>query len=689
MDKGEKTTTSKEPVLLQGDFLTELEAQVLTEVKAAVKAAGFDDSGVKVDHPQDLRFGDFTSNIAMILFAKGVEKYKSPVELGEEIKAFLKVEESRLIEKVEVAMPGFLNLWVKKEVLVSQLRRVIKEKENYGKTEFLKGKKILLEHTSPDPIKTIHIGHLRNNFLGMAMSRIFQSQGAQVTLDCINNDRGTHVCRAMFGYLVLGRKSLGIGKEELLGFKVTDEKVKEVAFQAKWESLLESWLATPDEWLKPEDLGLKSDHLDLIFYSLGDRAERLVEGVKEQVREMLRAWEEEQGKVRALWQQIIDWSLSGYEVTYKRIGSRHDKVWHESELYKEGKEMVGEGLKKGVFKESKGAVVTDLSAFKLPDTVMIKADGSALYITFDINLTKKKREQFPSDLYVWDIGNDQLLYLQQQFAICEQLGIGKRGDYYHLNYGYVYLEKGQKMSSRKGTVVKADDLLDLLKGKALEVMKGAKRQEKFKPEEMEVVAEKVGLAAIKYGLLKTTRETDIYFDAEKSVNLAGNSGPYLQYTFARCQSVLKKAIEGKVIFSLSDYDLFRGELVGGGGGRPPLMPPVGPGGAVPPKMEEAGEEPKKELVLEEEEDQLLRTIYRYPEVLVEATRRLEPALVAGFLYDLASKYNLFYNKYSILGTEKERVDKDTSYLRLALTAGVTQVLGNGLVLLGIESLERM
>jgi arginyl-tRNA synthetase len=726
---GKKAVVSKLPALLQKEVLTRVEKEVLTEVKKAVKKAGFDEGKVKISHPTEERFGDFTSNLAMIVHAqiqnsKGKrEDLESPLAIAKLLKSQISNLKSQTIEKVEVVEPGFINLWLKDEVFLAELRRVIKEKEKYGTSDFLKDKRILLEHTSPDPIKTIHIGHLRNNFLGMAVGRVLKSLGALVILDSINNDRGTHVSRAMFGYLVFGRKESGLAEDDLLNFRVSDEEVRRLTQAADWKDLLDEWLTTPDGWWGPEDWGLKPDHQNLVFYSLGDRAERLVPEIKEQVRQILRAWEEEKPKVRALWRQIIDWSLSGYRVTYERIGSQHDKVWHESELYQLGKRLVENGLEKGVFKKSQGAVVTDLAKFGLPDTVVVKSDGTSLYHTFDINLVLQKKRAFPSNLFIWDVGNDQLLYLRQLFAICEQLGIGKREEFFHLNYGYVSLKSGEKMSSRRGTVVKADELLDLLRGKVEKIMDQVSRPKvedsaRPKKEDGEEVAEKVALAAIKYGLLRTYRVNDIQFDPEASVSLKGDSGPYLQYAYARCQSVLKKALAQKVVFSLSEYDLFKGKLVGlgrsqrggamSGFGRPWSSPtgamsdfgrgPVASAGAGKPKADFLKS-------VSSEEKALWRTIYRYEEVVLEAGQRLAPDLVCHFLLGLAQKFNLFYDRHSILGLEKtenqeskvikdnkgdqKKLDPDLKSLRLILTAATAQVLKNGLELLGIEPLERM
>ncbi|MBN1263571.1 MAG: arginine--tRNA ligase [Candidatus Pacebacteria bacterium] len=847
----QKASISGIPALLQTDYFPLLQSRLLAEVKKAVLALGLDDSGLCLEHPADFKFGDYSTNFALAGYGRiknKKKKIKSPLDLAEQLKSQILNLKSPLIGRVETAPPGYLNLWFKKNALISQLGLVLTDREKYPRLDFLTGKKILLEHTSPDPIKTIHIGHLRNNFIGMSVGRILTKLGAEVILDCINNDRGTHVCRAMLGYLIFGRKSVGLDPEALKTFAIGDEKVKMVSQKANWRELLDGWLAGPDEWWGPEDWSLKPDHQNLIFYALGDRAERLTPELGEQVREILRDWEAEKSKVWALWRQIIDWSLSGYRQTYERIESHHDKVWHESELFQGGKELVRIGLEKGIFKESHKAIISQLAEYGLPDTVVIKSDKTALYHTFDLNLVLQKRKIFPADLYIWDIGSDQLLYLKQLFAMCEQLGIGQRESFFHLNYGYVSLASGEKMASRKGTVIKADDLIDLLKNKARQIMQTAEKGEKsISGTEKDWIIEKVALAAIKYGLLKTYRINNIRFDPDRSVDLKGDSGPYLQYTYARCQSILKKALIQRIIFSETEllsvissaggvmplsrafpgrsafpfpgssparsgmrnqgFSLpqnFPGQVGSQSGGKnylpgsgagsgfsqslparfpPPragslsspaplagvqnrpnssfgrTQTPVAPGFSRQTSYNPTGYNsglsrnwprglsgsplPGKKPVwltkLSSQEELLLRTLYRFEEVVLEAGQKMDPSLICHFLLDLAQKFNLFYHRCPILksansnnndpgladisdpgsgrlvrltnGREKtifeqkrtkddglsrrglpkkrQAIDPGLQKFRLALTGGVAQVLKNGLELLGIEALERM
>lgn len=626
-----------------------IQDQLKKDLSKALKKLKISDKQLEFEHPLrqaqgKLDHGDYSTNIAMRVKKKDVP---TPFDLANQIvNTFRSLGLPEYLAKIEVAPPGFINIWLKNEVLSEQIERVLKRGNRFGKLTIMKGKKVLLEHTSPNPQTTIMLGHLRNNFLGMAMANIFGFLGAKVTRDCVVNDRGVHICKALLGYLVFGQKRKVLKKTQLLNFKkVGDQKIKKIIKKVDWQELLETWVKKKSSWWLPKDLGLKPDHANLTWYVLGTRAYDLSPQVRDQVSHILIAWEAKDKKVWQVWRQILDWSAKGYEETYERIGSIHDKIWIESDYYEQGKEIVKKGLKKGVFRQSEGAIVTDLVQYSLPDTVVVKEDGTALYITQDLALTRLKTQKFPSDLYIWDIGEEQTLYFKQLFAVCEQLGFGKRERFFHLGYALINFKGGKKMSTRRGEVVKADEILDELHQRALEIIQSSNQElrGKLTKGQIDKLAEEVAIGAIKYSLLKFSRETTIQFDMDESLALEGNSGPYLQYTYARCQSVLRKA--------------------------------------------ETKDSPLSEKLpqLEPEEVALLRTIYKFPEVIQEAGENFAPNLICNFLFDLAQKYNLFYNKHSILKAETEEL-RD---FRLALTAAVGQVINNGLNLLGITVPERM
>ncbi len=552
---------------------------------------------IELEFPEQEEFGDYSSNVAMMTFDKARDK--SPREYAERIVGKLQKDKElkKIVDKVEVAGTGFINFWLSKEAILDTLVDINRRKDSFGKSDSLKNRKYLIEHTSPNTIKTLHVGHVRNNVLGMAVHNIFEANGADVKLDSINNDRGIHVMKAIWAYQKYGKGET------------------------------------------PESHKVKPDHFVDRFYVMGAKEADSPE-IKDEMQELLRKWEAGDKEVMAIWKKLRDWTFEGFSETYRRLGSRHDKEWFESDFYEHGKEMVELGLKKKIFKKlPDGAVLSNLAKYGLPDTIVLRADGTSMYHTQDLYLTKLKKEEFPSDLYIWDIGPEQTLYLKQLFAMCEQLGIGKRNDYFHLSYGFVYLKGGGKMSSRAGNVISADWLIEEIVKKARKIIDESETGRGLSSKEKLEVAEVVGIGAIKYGFLKMARETDVQFDMEESLSLEGNSGPYLQYTVARTNSVLSKAKGVKKGENLSNK-------------------------------------------LNKEEEVVLRSLVRFPEIIETAAKNYSPNLLANYLFELAQKYNNFYNKHRIIGGENEG-------FRLALTKGTGQILKNGLSILGIETPERM
>lgn len=644
----EKEIVFKEKLIEKDSLVYQLreaiyQAAIKTVGKRAIKL-----KQVNLEPPANPEFGDYSTNIAMRF--KCSEKFPTPWDLANGlVNNWRSAGLPEFLAKIEVAKPAFINLWLKNEVFLEQLNQVLEKKKNYGQSQVLKGKKILLEHTSPNPQTTIMLGHLRNNFLGMSAANILEFLGAKVTKDCIVNDRGVHICRSLWGYLVFGQKKGVFKKEQLKSFrKISDSKIKKIIANISWRELLTAWLKKKVNWWQPEELGFKPDHANLVWYVLGSRAYNLSKEVHRQVEEILVAWEKEEKNVFQLWRKILGWSDKGYQETYKRVGSLHDWVWWESELYKGGKEIVRVGLKKGIFRKSKGVIVSNLAKYDLPDTVIIKSDRTAVYHTFDLNLTLQKMKKFPADLYIWDIGSEQSLYFKQLFAMCEQLGIGKKDKLFHLAYALINFKGGGKMATRKGDVVMADEILNELHQRALEIIKSSnqKLRGKLTKSQLEDLAEKVAVGSIKYSLLKFSRQTTIYFDPQESLALEGNSGPYLQYTYARTQSIFAKAQNKQ---SPESKKLFT---------------------SVPVNTEEL---------------KILRTLYKFPGIIIEAGENYSPNLICNFLFELASAYNLFYNRWPILKAEPTSL-RD---FRLALTAGVGQIIKNGLTLLGLDTPERM
>jgi arginyl-tRNA synthetase len=652
---------------------------------------------IHLEVPEREEFGNYSTNIAMQVFTKlktqksklkttaqkikdnnqfnhlTIQQFNNPREVAEEMVKLLTKDKKlmEVVDRIQIAGPGFINFWLTSDVLLNNMIQIDSNSEEYGKSELLKGKKILIEHTSPNPQTTIMLGHLRNNFLGMTMSNIFEYLGAKVVKDCIVNDRGIHICRSIWGYLAFTNKNNGLSKEELINFRdVTDEKLGEICSKADWREQLSGWIKNPSDWFVPDDLGLKPDHANLIWYVLGSKAYKLSEVVHNQVEEILQAWEREEKEVWSIWKQILDWSAKGYEETYKRIGSVHNWVWHESDLYKGGKELVEKGLISGVFVKSKGAIVTNLEKYKLPDTVAIKSDGTSTYLVFDLNLTLEKQRKFPSDLYIWTIGQEQTLYFQQLFSVCEQLGLGDKKNFFHLSYALINFKGGGKMATREGSVVMADEILKELETKVNLIVKDESRKELRKGMNVKEVIQEIALGAIKYSLLRYSRETTAFYDPDLSISLEGNSGPYLQYTYARTQSVLEKS--GRVGEGMRKSKFLQD-----------LTEPDGSLSRRPLKSSNSS----NNLTIQQfnnEELSVMRELLHYTEVVQAASENYAPNLICNYLYDLAQKFNTFYNSHKILVDDPLKLE-----LRLKLTASTGAILKSGLNLLGIHAPERM
>ncbi|KKP39852.1 MAG: arginyl-tRNA synthetase [Candidatus Woesebacteria bacterium GW2011_GWC2_33_12] len=568
-------------------------------------------TGIKnpeVDFASDSKFGDYSSNICLR------NKDLDPQKIANEINGKDLQFSAKVVGK-------FINFWLKKNILVDNLIQIEEKKGDYGKSEILTGQKYLIEHTSPNPNKALHLGHLRNNVTGMAIANMWEFLGCNVTRDCIDNNRGIAIAKLMWGYLKYANKD---GKQDLD---------------------INYWFNHQNEWQTSEELGVRPDKFVDDLYVKGSEDFKNSE-IEAKVRQLVVDWEAEDKAVWALWEKVLEYSYEGQNLTLKRLGNKWDKVWHEHEHYKKGKEFVQKGLKKGIFKVGeKGAIVTDLSKYNLPDTVVIKSDGTALYITQDLSLTELKKKTFNPDKIFWVIGPEQSLALKQMFAVCEQLGIIKYEDCIHLAYGYMSLKGKVKMSSREGTVIYIDDLLDEAKRKVNNILQSSD----FNDQEKEIISEKVGIGAVKYSILKVSRLQDVSFDLKESISLEGNSGPYIQYTVARCNSVVSKGRTLKPEYKVRNPKDLR-----------------------VPNLEE----------LQEEELAILRKLSQFTEIISIAAKSYSPNILCEYLYSLASKYNTFYNKHKIIKSENET-------FRILLTKGTGQVLKNGLNLLGISVPEKM
>lgn len=554
-----------------------------------------------VEHPVEMEHGDYASNIAMQLFAQKKHQFNSPRELAEQIAAKLKADKNlkKIASEIAVAGAGFINISIKNEVLVSLLEKVLIKDWKKDKDGFLAGQKIMVEFTDPNPFKEFHIGHLYSNIVGESLSRLFEASGAEVKRANYQGDVGMHVAKSIWGMKQLLRQKdidlLSLSKQSL----VERQKFMGQAYV-----------------------------LGATAYEEDKKAQKEIEDLNKKIYLL----DEE---IKELYEKGRQWSLEYFETIYQRLGTRFDYYFFEREAGKVGLQLVKQELKKGVFEPSQGAVVFRGDKYGLHTRVFINKLGLPTYEAKDLALAGIKYGQYHYDRSVIVTANEIDEYFRVVLKAMEQVKPELSQKTEHVSHGMVKLPSG-KMSSRTGEIITGEWLLDEAKKRALAIMEEAELPEK------EPVAEMVGQAAVKYALLKNSIGRDVIFDFSTSVSLEGNSGPYLQYTYARAQSVLAK----------SQFSIFNFQKI---------------------------------PTLNQEELVLLRTIYRFEEVVQEAAEELAPNVVANFLYDLGQKYNAFYNKHRILQADSEKAKQ----LRLMLTAAVAEVLKNGLYFLGIKAPERM
>lgn len=663
-----------------------IKQKLIDDIKQVLKDLGIEGVKPHIERPAEQSHGDYASNVAMVGFGKKDKKQesashtilqsvKNPMELAEKIKRELEKRNTEYVHKIEAKYPGFLNFELSYASVISSVNQALgvsKKVTNTGKSS---NKPLeMYENTQPNTNKPLHIGHLRNTTLGVSIVNLRQELGKDAWSVNINNDRGIHICKAMWGYLqygkanqlsVLGGQLSDSGQlvGQSAGLVETDEEKtdKLISENGKlrtdnriprpntfWRILLTEWVQdqatveSSSKWQTPPSVKIKPDHFVGNFYVLGDKAEKAyAEMVSGQLSEMLQAWEAADPQVRQLWKQMNEWFYAGFKQTHGRIlginpydtvafDQQFDKEWYESDIYQAGKQIALDNLDKGVFyRRDDGVIMADLKKYKLPDKVIVRSDGTSVYITQDLELSRQRVLEDHAALSAYVVGSEQELHFAQLFAICEELGYGTRANYMHISYGMVNLAGGLKMSSREGTVVTADELMDTM-------VKRIKETYKVSDE----VAEKVGIGAIKYWMLKYNPKAEIAFDIDESIKLEGNSGPYIQYTYARTQSVLKKA---NLMLDLVHV---------------------------------------KDMKLAVEEENLLRTLYQFSDVVQDAGEQFAPQLLCTYLFELSQKFNLFYEKHKIVGSPEEK-------FRVGLTNAVGKTLEKGLSLLGIAAPQRM
>lgn len=566
-----------------------------------------------VEYPADKKFGDFSTNVAL-LSAKHVKK--SPMELADEIAEIFNKENTRnnLIEKAEVIRPGFINFWIKSDAFVKSILETAE-----GKNDYPEGSKahMGIEHTGPNTNKPLHIGHIRNTVLGMALVRLSKAAGIRCESWNINNDRGIHIVKSMWAYRKFGKN-------------ITPEKItisdweniqKEAGYQGKFEHLFRN----------------KPDHFVGMFYVIGANKYEDDESAKKEMEQMLIDWEASDLEVRSVWKQMNEWFYEGSSQTLSMLGTKFDHEWYESEISHKGKPIIEKAVKeKKLNRAEDGHVEADLSKYNLPNVVLLRSNGTALYITQDIELARQRIQDKKVDIAMVVTGHEQNLRFQQLYRVCEILGIADYTQLKHLGYGMVRLKEG-RMSSRQGTGITADDLIEEVKKQVEQIMSSQEEDLDYQKR-----VEQVTVGAIKYTILKHGVLSDISFDIDSSIKTDGDSGPYLQYTYARTQSILAKVNDDLVSPNLQNINI------------------------------------------SPEERDLLRVLTKYAEIVEDAAIRFAPNILCSYLFDLAQIFNLFYQKHQILKSEGE-----SRNFRVFLSLETGRIIKTGLYLLGIDAPTKM
>ncbi len=586
--------------------------------KAVKELYGVDADAASIQ-PQTTK-KEFEGNLTIVVFPWVKAARKSPEAVGTEIGNWL-VDNEPAVDRFNV-IKGFLNIVIEPSFWSSVLSHIAAD-EKWGITPVTDASPLaMVEYSSPNTNKPLHLGHLRNILLGYSLSQILTACGNRVVKTNIVNDRGIHICKSMLAW-------------------------------QKW-----------GEGATPESAGKKGDHLIGDYYVLFDKhyreqvKELMESGLSEdeakaqaplilEAREMLRKWEAKDPEVRGLWQKMNEWVYAGFDATYQRMGVGFDKIYYESDTYLEGKELVLKGLEEGIMeRHDDGSVWADLTADGLDNKLLLRADGTSVYMTQDIGTAKLRYRDYPIDKMIYVVGNEQNYHFQVLSILLDRLGFKWGKDLVHFSYGMVNLPNG-RMKSREGTVVDADDLMaDMVADakKVIEERGEIKKLDGATPEEVDTIAETVGMGALKYFLLKVDPRKNMTFNPEESIDFNGNTGPFIQYTYARIRSVLRKAAESGV--ETADYSA------------------VKPG---------------------EREIALIQRLADFPSTVSEAGRTYSPALIANYAYDLVKEYNQFYHDCTILG----ETDPAVRSLRLALSATTARTVKTALGLLGINVPERM
>ena len=570
---------------------------------------------------------EFEGHLTLVVFPFLKMSKKGPEQTAQEIGEYLKANEPAVA--AFNVIKGFLNLTIASATWIELLNE-IQADEQYGLVQATETSPlVMIEYSSPNTNKPLHLGHVRNNLLGNALANIVAANGNKVVKTNIVNDRGIHICKSMLAW-----KKYGNGETPETSGK-------------KGDHLVGDYYVSFDKHYKAEVKELMAE-----FTTQGmsdDEAKAKAEAespLMQEAREMLVKWEAGDPEVRGLWEMMNNWVYAGFDETYKKMGVGFDKIYYESNTYLEGKEKVMEGLEKGFFyKKEDGSVWADLTAEGLDHKLLLRGDGTSVYMTQDIGTAKLRFADYPIDKMIYVVGNEQNYHFQVLSILLDKLGFEWGKGLVHFSYGMVELPEG-KMKSREGTVVDADDLMEEMISTAKETSQELGKLDGLTQEEADDIARIVGLGALKYFILKVDARKNMTFNPKESIDFNGNTGPFIQYTYARIQSVLRKAAESGIVI--------------------PEQIPAG-------------------IELSEKEEGLIQMVADFAAVVKQAGEDYSPSIIANYTYDLVKEYNQFYHDYSILREENEAV----KIFRIALSANVAKVVRLGMGLLGIEVPSRM
>ncbi|MGN0207891.1 MAG: arginine--tRNA ligase [Paludibacteraceae bacterium] len=561
---------------------------------------------------------EFEGNITVVVFPFVKAARKAPAQVAAELGQWL-VDNGQIVSTFN-AVQGFLNLSISDAFWLEQLRDMAAN-EHYGDSTEKRGL-MMVEYSSPNTNKPLHLGHVRNNLLGYSIAQIQEANGWQVVKTNIVNDRGIHICKSMLAWLKFGN-----GETPETSGK-------------KGDHLIGDYYVRFDKEYKAQVAELVAGGMD------EEQAKREAPLMKE-AQAMLLQWEQGDAEVRALWEKMNSWVYAGFDETYKQMGVSFDKIYYESNTYLEGKKEVERGLAEGKFyRRADNSVWADLTENGLDEKLLLRTDGTSVYMTQDIGTAKLRFQDYPIDKMVYVVGNEQEYHFKVLSILLDRLGFPFGKELVHFSYGMVELPNG-KMKSREGTVVDADDLMAAMIQDAREISKDkVNTLPDVTPAEAEEIARKVGLGALKYFILKVDPRKNMLFNPAESIDFNGNTGPFIQYTYARIQSVLRKA-QGMDELRFTNYD--------------------------------------SGVSLNEKELGLIQRLCDFPAVVKQAGDEFSPAVICNYAYALACDFNSFYHDYSILNEP----DADKRALRIALSAEVARVIARAMALLGIEVPERM